>query len=99
MLIKEKICTLSHGNSATDHTTTVWSSLYVRNTNGNESERFLASAWEPTTKENPERHLSLSLTPKMKSEFKDKRPLMFLKLRASKHNGDCQCRTQEDDRS
>ncbi|KIH55972.1 outer membrane insertion signal domain protein [Ancylostoma duodenale] len=61
--------------------------------NGNQLQRSSPSTWEQTTRENPESHFSLSLSPGMKSEFKDKRPLMFLKLRGAKHNGSCQCRT------
>uniref|UniRef100_A0A1I7XSV2 COesterase domain-containing protein n=1 Tax=Heterorhabditis bacteriophora TaxID=37862 RepID=A0A1I7XSV2_HETBA len=37
--------------------------------------------WEPATKENPQRHLSIALEPSMHETFKNGRPLLFAKMR------------------
>ncbi|KAK6040230.1 hypothetical protein COOONC_22265 [Cooperia oncophora] len=39
--------------------------------------------WEPATLDNPQKHLSISLQPEMKSEYKNGRPLFITQMRRS----------------
>ncbi|KIH44027.1 hypothetical protein ANCDUO_25959, partial [Ancylostoma duodenale] len=52
------------------HLRLVFDPNMLTNPNGNQLQRSSAWAWEQTTRDNPESHFSLSLSPEMKSEFK-----------------------------